>query len=504
MDSAAVANKSAVDNDSTKQGDSKQRNREKVNETRKIYPKRQPPPKPHNPAKIKVRKEDVYCHVGASLVFLVVYLTSVYYSSVKKAELTPSIFSDIEESLNKNIHLNSFVEPQLPVNQNIQVTSSINDNDTGCSLYIADSSMPNSGLGVFSMEPVEAGSVVVPQGATVHIHDVDMSPYIMLVKHHPTFSNVIGGTGGSAIVASKNIEEGEELFLNIEEYPTDFQKIYFAANPSYPTTAVFDKVDQLTKKVVDIIPTRTVTLKPKRKQYKQKFKKKTVIRPAMDATVWIQLIKEIHNEYDPVLANLLPDSHGEATSMIQVGGRAKYISNKRSPLWLSKGGLCIDGVKPSSNSVTREGKLGAVTTRPVKKGDIVITSPVYATSTDKGNENCFLVNEESLMLCPLSFSSQINEGIPASQCDTATSEKCPHNLANAIYQWSEFNEFNKNIESMSIRDLLEKPLTGLTIDVIALRDLDEDEEVFIDYSSEEEEVDSRLHLRKDMVPDAWK
>jgi hypothetical protein len=63
---------------------------------------------------------------------------------------------------------------------------------------------------------------------------------------------------------------------------------------------------------------------------------------------------------------------------------------------------------------------------------------------------------------------------------------------------------NKGLERLSVSDLLQNPLTGLTIDVIALRDLEEGEEIFIDYSSGVENHESRLQLRDDMIPGVWK
>ncbi len=406
---------------------------------------------------LTVKKEDVFCHIGGFIAVLVLYFASVLFSGNSQVEIKPSILSDIEKSLNKD-DLDTFVKPQLPVKQNIQITNSIvgssgsnNTNETpDCSLHIADSSVPNSGFGIFAMKSVKVGSELIPGGAPMHIGGVDLSPYIMLIKHHPSFHNVNGGIGGSAIVATKDIEEGEEIFFNLDEYPNAFQTVYRKANPSHPTATLFNKVNDITKKIIDAIPTKLITVKPKRKQYKQKTKPKTFKRPSIDATPLIQLLKETLHEYDPALADLFPDSHVEAMSMIEAGGRVEYISNKRSSLWLSKGGVCVNGVKPP-----HEGKYGAVTTRKVKKGDIVISSPVYATSINEGNESCFLVNEEGLMLCPFSFSSKISQGLPSSQCDTETSKKCPHNLANAFYQWSEVNEFNKSIQHMSISELLE-------------------------------------------------
>ena len=231
--------------------------------------------------------------------------------------------------------------------------------------------------------------------------------------------------------------------------------MYQKLHPIDPTSVIFDKVDNIVNKFVNAVPMKKVQInKPRGRQYKTKTKPKYAKKPLFDATEMMNIITEMVNNYDPELSNLLPETHVEADSMIEVDGRAKYITNKRSSLWLSENGVCVDGILPS-NSLIDDGSQGAFTTRPVVKGDIVITSPLYATVSHQDDENCFAVNANGLVLCPLSFSSYINKGPASSQCKEGNSEDCPRNAANAFYQWSEFNELNKGLERLSVSDLLQ-------------------------------------------------
>ena len=120
-----------------------------------------------------------------------------------------------------------------------------NDNGVGCSLYIADSSLPNSGFGIFTMKSMKAGDILVPECNALKVDLVDFSPYVMLMKQHSFYGNVKGGIGGSAIVASRNIEEGEEIFIHLEDYPSQFQEVYQKLHPFDPTSVIFDKVDNI-------------------------------------------------------------------------------------------------------------------------------------------------------------------------------------------------------------------------------------------------------------------
>jgi hypothetical protein len=481
----------------------KQVNFEEKHDTKFIEKKRRSNPdmyEPHsNPAKIKVRKEDALCHIGAFVSFLVIYFISVLYStrnSRNTSAKTPSIFADLEKEIQKSyVELDDFVHPPLPEKTMIQVPVSESNIDidigvpvpvpVGCSLYIAESSLPNSGFGIYSIKSFQEGDLIIPQSKTFQAHDFDFSPYMLLMKQHSAFDNIKGGVGGSPIIASKDIEEGEELFFNFEDYASELKTAYQKIHSLDPSDSLFGKVDEITQHIVDAVPMKKMEIRNnKRKQYKQKDKKKYVTKPAFDMTPMLQILRDTLEEYDSELSDLLPMTHNEATSIVKAGGRANYISNKRSSLWLSRNGVCVDGVRPPNNDIS-DGSHGAFTTRSVLKDDVIITSPIYATMNQQDDTNCFRFKaEEDLLLCPLSFASHLNEGLSPSQCEADRREDCPRNVANAYYQWSKFNELNKDIQKLSTSDLLQKPLTGLTIDIIAARDLDQGEEVLLDYSAD--------------------
>lgn len=393
------------------------------------------------------------CHLGGFASFLLLYFASVIFSSKTPLDQKqkPSILSDILNNLDKD-EVNLSVITLLPENQVILA----NDNGSDiigsggvCSLYIADSSLPNSGFGVFSMKSIKAGDVVVPQSKTFDVAGVQMSSYMMFIKQHGLgYDNVKGGIDGSEIVASKDIGPGDELFFKLEDYNSDFKVAYHSLHPNDPTKISFEQVDSISKKIIGAIPIRKIENKPKKKQYKQKTKRTWTSKPSMDATAIFGLFKDTLIEYDTNLANLLPSTHSEAQSMLDAGGRAMYITNKRSPEWLVKNGVCVDGLRPTNSGS------GAVTTRPVLKGDVISTSPLYATLRKDDHSNCFCSDGLDLMLCQLSFSSHISEGLSSSQCSSDDRNDCPHNVANAHYQFSKFNKLNENLAIHSRDHLL--------------------------------------------------
>lgn len=399
-----------------------------------------------------MRKEDALCHIACFFGFLVIYFASVYFSSNNTGgyKPKPSSLSEILQNLDKILETDDDVPPPVPENELIQASDG--NNGLGCTLYVTDSSLPKSGLGIFTMKSIKEGEIIVPESAAIKVGNVDFNPYIMLMKQHSSYDNVQGGDSGSAIFASKDIQEGHELFFKFEDYSSHFKKTYQSLHLNDPTMAMFEKVDTISSKIIDSIPQKKVQVKSNRKKsYKQKESPKYAMRPSVDATNLLQTVKDIFQDYDSVMATLLPDSHSEAQSMINAGGRAMYIAKNRTSEWLSKNGICVDGIHPFS----KDNRNGAFSTRKVLKGDVVTTSPLYVTQSTSFNQNCFCLNSDGLMICPLSFASYVNKGVASTQCDSANNNnECPRNVANAYYQWSKFNSLNMNIEHLSIEDLL--------------------------------------------------
>ena len=379
--------------------------------------------------------------------------------------------SDISSQLEK-LNRIEIIEPPLPIPEKQIILEKSNDQlllvqNDDCSLFIADSSLSsNSGFGIFTMKSVKKGDIIIPSQKRNKVFNVYDSkdndgnesissdfynPYMMFMKQHSLYDNVNGGVDSSAIVASRDIEEGEELFFKYDDYSSDFKSSYQRLHPHDPTTTLFEKVDDITGKLIESIPMHKIQIKSKTKQYKQKQKPKYKTEPVIDATMLIQLFKDTLQDYDRVLADLLPSTHSEAKSLIEAGGKEKYLSNKRSTDWLSTNGVCVDGLHSSAESDT-----GVFASRSVLKGDILTTSPLYAVLSNNENdkEHCFCVNKGELLLCPLSISSYINEGVLSSQCDIESRNDCPNNIANAHYEWSKLNKLNNNIDGISTADLL--------------------------------------------------
>lgn len=402
-----------------------------------------------------MKKEDFFCHLGFFVVVLILFMLSVLLSPKNDITTKPSIFSEILTDLDEKVEV---VHPQLQEGKQIIRQGHKNDDGVVCSRYLAQSALPISAFGVFTTKPITKGEIVFGESVALSIHGLDLSPHLIYMKHHSEYNNTIGGLGGSSITATRNIDAGEELFFNFEDYPQNFNSIYKKLHPRDPSEEDFQKADEITKKIIESVPVKTVELKPKKKKmYKQKKSKSRYSeKPVMDASPIFQLMKDSFKEYDKTLSNLLPESVSVANSVIQYGGTSMYIPKKQSVEWLIENGICVNGIE-LSKSLVYEREHGGVITRSVKKGEVITTSPMLGT-INQNDPRCLKVNKRGSGLCFLSFPSKVNEGITASDCDEAISGDCPFNKANAFFQWSEFNRFNDdiNFEAMPTFDSLMK------------------------------------------------
>ncbi len=402
-----------------------------------------------------MKNEEVLCHLGFFIAVLILYFASVLLSPKKDISLQkPSILSDIEDSLTSK-SIGEIIDPRLSEEdeQIIKKEGGYTENDIVCSLYIAKSAIPNSGFGIFSTEEISVGEIVLGESTAFSINNIKVSPHLLYMKHHVEYNNISGGIGGSAIVATKVIEAGEELYFNFDDYPQELRTIYQNLHPSDPTEESYVKADHITQRIIESIPITRVSIKPKKKQYKKKdIKRVYKERPMIDATPLFQVMKDVLKEYDETVSNLIPVSDSMARSIVEYGGRSMYIPKRRSLESLTENGICVNGIQPSK-SLIYERENGGITTRSVKKGEIITTSPILVT-TAQTDERCLKLNGDGVVLCFLSFSSKVNEGVSAGDCDEEKTGDCPYNKANAYYQWSESNQFNKGVENLSISDFV--------------------------------------------------
>jgi hypothetical protein len=342
-----------------------------------------------------------------------------------------------------------------------------------CDILLAQSSIPNSVFGVFTREDLKEGDEIFASSLMVSIQDGLRVPlHLPLFKHHSVYANVKVNES-HAIVATDSIQAGSELFINMNDDSLNpiYRELYqHHLYPNDPNAQDYMEVDALVKDLFDVLPTR-----PDRKAGRRSGRQASLMRqiPSVDAGPLLKVYRKHIQKYNPKAATLIPVDMNEARNMLEVGSSQTFISNVRSLDWLQNHSLCLDGLRAGKSTFANDA-MGTFATRSVSAGDVISTVPLIATADGNFTPNCFQV-DDSVYLCPLSFAAFIQAAIDG----CSNEEECPINVANAMYQFSSFNGLNKErLNLLKGNDLLKNPMTGLTIDVVAIRDIKEGDEIF--------------------------
>ncbi len=200
---------------------------------------------------------------------------------------------------------------------------------------------------------------------------------------------------------------------------------------------------------------------------------------------------------------LLPKSMHEMKRIALSANRSKDPSNlalavakemsveKRSVEWIKEHGVCLDNFAQRKSTNPQAGQ-GAFAKRFMKKGEVIAPAPIlHITDRDalrmpafRGDKQQLLLNYcigheySSMLLCPNTNANLINH------CSKRRPEIHPCGRRkghNARFRWAEWDEVSNDWRSKTPEQMKKEGGKGLTLEVVATRNIYEGEEVFIDY-----------------------
>jgi len=399
--------------------------------------------------------------------------------------------------------------------QMIKDLNHVPEEDERCTLYVADSSIPVAGpehmygYGLFAGKIFREGDVVVSAGndltvsndgsdltvdaQTMLAHRPQMPQHATIIKPHPTASNVKFVANERHYVALRNIRPGEELFVDMPSSESP----YFSVFDHLPTPDSYalaqeilsNELDDLTKKNspakgsskdTTIMPARSQrsrgpNKRPTRRDNTQKVDEKS-----------LRLIRRIVARFDPLASLLLPESSARLEAAKTFGIDVAVLNN-RTMSQVYHQGQCFDGIKPTAGALVDGKRKGALLTRNVTKGDVIMTIPLLAVKEEtSADDGCFKVDDESpTLLCSSSHfgmyigltstelgASAVSEG--GENC-----EGCP----NAVYSWSSWNPSHHLVRELGVAKASEDFPFALSLDVVAAQDMEEGVEVLLQSNS---------------------
>lgn len=310
-----------------------------------------------------------------------------------------------------------------------------------------------------------------------------------------SFSNY----NGQVFFANRNLKPGEEIFA-------DYGSDWLDTREGYSADAVPREVDFETAASI----------------VKQ-------LREAWDASGGIKdleydifdMVKSISSLMSERVANLLPQTGIELEELTESMKNediemklALSTTVQRDVEWIEQYGICIDNIVNKESTIPTAGH-GAFAARQIKAGSVIIPAPllqvadrsslnIYKTVTDEysgglkhdGSEvvghqlmmnYCFGDSSTSLLLCPSTNALLMNH------CSHRKfgGGQCGNKGPNAEIRWASWDPYIEQWLNSTVKEISKMTMNeqrGLSFDFVAIRDIDANEEIFIDYGIEWEEA----------------
>ena len=306
-------------------------------------------------------------------------------------------------------------------------------------------------------------------------------------KSHPA-RGAISPYHNFTMRASKPIKRGMELFANygdVWDGNTTKDDIY----GDKLTRFDYDDADKILDKILEFMEKYDSQMTPQIKDDVLDF-------------ILIKVLGTAAGNHAKVIRSLIPAHPGKLQAVKDMGGTFAYRNPDlvKTQKWLDKHTACADNLESKVSTIPEAGR-GAFATRALKKGKVISPVPMLHIAKDdmtfmfdiikqkltggqrsleydmdkpRGQQllvnYCFAHPESSMLLFPISsMMTQVNHAPP---------EK-----ANARVTWSK-NKYWGNafdLQDMPPKELAEYHHVSLTMELFALRDIEEGEEVFIDY-----------------------
>ena len=374
------------------------------------------------------------------------------------------------------------------------------DEEDRCNLYLADTSIPGAGFGLFAGKSIGEGSTVVDAGMILPIGSSTMAQHQLIIKPHSTASNVVltkKPDGHAYFVAKRNIEPGEEIFVD-EPTTGDDSASYYSLFTNVPTPASYALADDILANEFKDLTRKKTTFGDRKSKIshpgrKNKEAQTTGAIDQVDVQSLI-VIRNIVKRFDPLAASLLPVTSSRLGLSMVLGAGVAALNN-RTIHSIHQKGQCFDGITTTIAEGEMEDTLaskGPVLTRNVAEGDVIMSLPLYIVTPETSNipedfaSICLKIGNESLLFCPLSHAhASIKHASSNNKPAVSEEDECT-NCPNARYTWSSWNPSKDIVSGMGIERASKEYPVGLSLDIIATRDINRGEEILLDSASLEQ------------------
>lgn len=304
------------------------------------------------------------------------------------------------------------------------------------------------------------------------------------------------GKGREFYIDGRNVQAGEELFLS---YVPCERRMHLSDNKLFgwqhhiPLNKHFTQAASLVNQVWRQQDPDKAVLDTQEIEWPRKKVNRYVAA----------LLPETHGELEHIWQQSMAASEGATTTnkkpsvdlALQV---AKNALNERSIDWIKETGMCIENLVPLPSIIPQAGT-GGVAQFALQRGEIIVPAPLLhldrqavkihnykgvQTGTQLLMNYCLGHPESDILLYPNTNAIMVNH------CSNRGSfaQYCPDG-PNAVFTWSSgWDASSEEWKHLSVEEIGRQTMRGLSMEVVALRDIQPGEEVFVDYGVEWEQA----------------
>ena len=174
---------------------------------------------------------------------------------------------------------------------------------------------------------------------------------------------------------------------------------------------------------------------------------------------------------------------GSSTAMLSVPNVI------RSQSWLSENGMCVDNMYPGQSSIPQAGR-GAFASRTLNAGQLISPMPLLPMNREflRSFKNEREMNQ--LLIHNYMFGHEKSSVtlLPYSPIVNFVNNHFDKSKVNARVQWSASKYHQKSWEDESAKFILDQDRVGLMLELVAITDIEKDDEIFIDYGAKWDEA----------------
>jgi len=262
-------------------------------------------------------------------------------------------------------------------------------------------------------------------------------------------------------ITEKDVPTGMELF-------TDYGEGYFLSRESMygmvPFKDDYKKADKILKGF---------------------WEKKSVQRADDDNKAAALYTKTMNKVNDARTKAALPDSY-------ELLKQAKYNETAmmsvpnviRTTHWLEENGMCVDLLRAGTSTVPQAGR-GAFATRSIMEGALITPMPLLRMGKDKLRRFKGMIEITPQLSVNYSFGHPKSSILllPYAPVVNFVNNHLDKSKVNARIQWSTSKHHLKDWENDSVEDILNREHNGLMLELVATKNIEQGDEVFLDYGS---------------------